>query len=130
VTLWRALSGKVVVRMNQSKIVVRRLFDEVLNQRKLKVLDKIISSGYTDHNPVPGLPGGARGIRMKLESFYESFPDLEFVLEDLISEGDMVAARYHWHATHNGEFLGIQPTGRQVTVNGMDFYRVKDSTDL
>jgi len=40
--------------MNQNKIVVRRLFDEVLNQRELNVLDSIISSDYTDHSPLPG----------------------------------------------------------------------------
>ena len=39
-----------MVQMNQNKIVVRRLFDEVLNQRELNVLDSIISSDYTERN--------------------------------------------------------------------------------
>jgi predicted ester cyclase len=53
-----------------------------------------------------------------------AFPDIRFSLEELIAEGEVVAARYHWRGTHRGVFLGIAPTGRAIVVRGMDFYRI------
>jgi predicted ester cyclase len=55
-----------------------------------------------------------------------AFPDLRFTLEDLVAEGDRVAARYYWEGTQEGEFMGYRPTGQAVRVGGMDFYRLRD----
>jgi steroid delta-isomerase-like uncharacterized protein len=105
---------------------IRMLFEEVLNHGSVGLLDDLISGDYIDHNPVPGQGPGAEGIRNKLKGLREAFPDIRFLLEDLVAENDLVAARYHWKATQTGPFMGLPPTGNQVDVKGMDFYRIRD----
>lgn len=102
------------------------LFEQVLNPGNAGLPDDIISGDYVDHNPVPGQAPGAEGIRNKLKSLREAFPDIRFLLEDLVAGNDLVAARYHWKATQKGSFMGLPPTGNQVDVKGMDFYRLRD----
>lgn len=55
--------------------------------------------------------------------FRKAFPDLRFTVEDLIAEGDRVAVRVSFHGTHQGEFLGISSTGRQVVGTGIEIVR-------
>ncbi len=106
---------------------IRRLFGEVLSgPRDLAVLEEILADDYLDHTSPPGLPNDRTGVRPKLEAFRAAFPDVIFVLEDGVAEGDLTAARWHWEGTHQGEFAGIAPTGRRLSVRGMDFYRVRD----
>lgn len=107
----------------ENKALIRRLFDEVLNGGRLDMLNQLVGAGYVEHNPAPAQVAGAAGVRSKIQALQAAFPDLRFVLEELIGEGAIVAARYHWQGTHKGSFLGIAPTGRKVLVRGMDFYR-------
>jgi steroid delta-isomerase-like uncharacterized protein len=106
---------------------VKRLFDDVLNAGKVSLLDTLIGAAYVDHNPSAGQPPGAAGVKGKVESLRAAFPDLRYTLEDVVAEGDLVAARYSWRGTHKGEaFLGIPPSGKSILVRGMDFYRFRD----
>jgi steroid delta-isomerase-like uncharacterized protein len=110
----------------ENKALIRRLFDEVLNGGRLDLLDRLIGNDYVEHNPAPNQAAGAAGVRSKIETLRAAFPDLRFVLEELIGEGEVVAVRYRWQGTHGGNFLGIAPTGRKIAVRGMDFYRLAD----
>ncbi len=110
----------------ENKNLVRRLFDEVLNGGRLDLLDALIAPGYVENSPAPSQAAGAAGVKAKIEGLRRAFPDVRFVLEELVGEGPIVAARYHWKGTHEGPFLGIPPTGRRVSVRGMDFYRFAD----
>ena len=110
-----------------NKECVRRLFEDVYNAGKLSVLDTLIGAAYVDHNPSPGQPPGAAGVKGKVETLRAAFPDLRFALEDVVAEGDLVAARYSWRGTHKGvAFLGVPPSGKAILVRGMDFYRLRD----
>jgi steroid delta-isomerase-like uncharacterized protein len=115
------------LKMEGNRDKIRRLFDEVLNAGKLSLLDTLIGAAYVDHNPSPGQPAGAAGVKGKVEALRAAFPDLRYTLEDLVAEGELVAARYSWRGTHKGEaFLGIPPSGKSILVRGMDFYRLRD----
>jgi len=109
-----------------NKIVIRRLFDEVLNDKNLDVLDDLIPENYVDHNPLPDTPPSAEGVKLKIQGMRSAFPDLHFFLEQLVCENDFVAARYHWSGTQKGAFGNIPATRKKVSVNGMDFYRIED----
>jgi steroid delta-isomerase-like uncharacterized protein len=110
-----------------NKAVIARLFDEVLNQGNLDLLDEMIGEKYAEHNPVPGQQPGAAGIKAKLTALRQAFPDIRFSLSELIGEGAAVAARYYWEGTHMAVFMGIKPTGKAVRVRGMDFYRLQNA---
>ena len=110
----------------RNKALIRRLFDEVLNAGNFGLLDQLIGASYVEHNPVANQAAGAAGVRDRIRDLRKAFPDLRFVLDELVGEGEVVAARYHWQGTHKGTFLGIAPTGRRLSVRGMDFYRLED----
>jgi predicted ester cyclase len=58
--------------------------------------------------------------------FRSAFPDSYFTVEDMMAEGDKVATRKTFHGSHQGEFMGIPPTGRQVSMGLIDIVRISD----
>ena len=95
---------------NQS--IVRRLWEEVWNQRALNVCDEIFDAEYAKHE------------KRFAPAIWAAFPDSHHTIEDLIAQGDKVVTRFTWRATHRGEFRGIAPTGRQVEVQGLWIHRL------
>jgi len=110
-----------------NKECVRRLYDDVWTRGKVGLLDTLIGAAYVDHNPASGQAAGAEGVKGRVETLREAFPDLRFAVEELVAEGDLVAARFSWRGTHKGEaFLGIPPSGKAILVRGMEFFRLRD----
>ncbi len=67
---------------------------------------------------------GREGDRMRTTAMVAAFPDGKWILDDAISEGDRVVVRYTFQGTHQGELLGIPPTGKSVIMTGISIYRV------
>jgi len=110
-----------------NKDCVRRLYEDVWTRGKVGLLDTLIGAAYVDHNPASGQAAGTGGVKARVETLRQAFPDLRFAVEDLVAEGDLVAARFSWRGTHKGEaFLGIPPSGKAILVRGMEFYRLRD----
>ena len=110
----------------ENKAVVRRFFEELLSTDNLAMADELLSPGFRFY--FAGSPDP-----MDLESYKEflmarraAFPDRRFVVEDMIAEGDKVSARFTMRGTHRGELRGIAPTGREVTMTGIDMIRVEE----
>ena len=76
---------------------------------------------------MPGQKPGAEGVKARLKTLRGAFPDIRFVLESLVAEGALVAARYHWEGTHKGDLpRASRRRGGRIVVRGMDFYRFAD----
>lgn len=106
----------------QNKARLRRLFEDGLNQRNLDLISELIGPDYVNHN-LPAPEPGSEGFKGVINMFVAAFPDLRVTHHDLIAEGDRVATRGSWSGTHQGEFMGIPATGKQVTVNYIDIWR-------
>jgi predicted ester cyclase len=111
---------------NANTLVIQRFFNEILNDGNLSVLEKPIARDFIDHTPGPGQAAGRAGVQAKIEGLRRAFPDIRFVLEDAVAEGDTLAVRYYWTGTQTGPFLDMAPTGKPVRVRGMDFYRFRN----
>jgi predicted ester cyclase len=72
------------------------------------------------------MPQGREGARLFYQTFLAAFPDARITIEDTVSEGDKVAARFTLDATHRGEFLGMLPSGQRVSINGLSIFRFED----
>ena len=103
----------------ENKALVRRSIDEVVNQGNLAVADEVCASNYVHR--APGSPEfrGPEGFKQLIAMYRTAFPDLHLTLEDLIAEGDAVVSHWTARGTHRGEFMGLAPTGKSVTVVGM-----------
>ncbi len=111
----------------KNKALIRRLLEE-MDKGNLSVIDDYYDPNYVDHNPTPvrRLAVGIEGIKLAFRIFYTAFPDTKHVVEDMIAEGDRVAARISVRGTHTGELMGAAPTGRQVSQTAIAIYRIKD----
>ena len=107
-----------------NKALVRRLFAEVWNQGNLTAIDELFATSYIRYDPAAPEAKGLAGLKHFVTTLRMAFPDIDVALEDLIAEGDKVAARAIWRGTHQGEYLGIAPTGRQVAVMGTVTVRI------
>jgi len=107
----------------QNKALIRRFYEEVVNQKNPAIAGEIVTPDFDDHAAqAPGIDGF-----MKLFSIMTTvFPDLHVTVEDLIAEGDRVAARVEVRGTQSGSFRGFPPTDKQVDYPGMDIFRIKD----
>jgi steroid delta-isomerase-like uncharacterized protein len=108
----------------ENKALVRRFLTEVENQKKLNVVDEVLASDFI--LDLPGFPPvrGSASFKQVVPLFFSAFPDLHHTIKGLIAEGDKVVAIVTTRATHRGEFMGIPPTGKQVTWAMVSLYRV------
>ena len=109
-----------------NKALVRRFVDEVQSGGNTDLIDEICSPEFVNHSAPPGLPADCEGIKIVTAMFRGAFPDSYFSVEDMIAEGDEVVTRKTFHGTHEGEFMGIPPSGRTVNVTLIDVVRISD----
>src|ERR687883_641116 len=115
----------------ENKALVRRWFDEVLTRADLQQVDELFAPNYILHGPsISQEVHGREGIRQYVATYRAAFPDAHFTVEDQIAEQDMVVTRWTARGTHEEEFMGVAPTGKRVTVMGMDIIRVADGEIL
>jgi len=100
-----------------NKAHVRRGF-EAVNQKNLAVYDELLTPDVVFHNASTTMQG-LEAYKQFLSMYMTAFPDLQFTVEDMIAEGDTVVARFTTRGTHQGNLMGIPPTGKQMSGTGM-----------
>lgn len=110
----------------QNKSLARRFYEEVFNQKKLSAVDELCDSALVDHSALPGQPPGAAGLKQSFADFFAGLPDLRVTVQEMIAEGDIVVARFTAEGTHTGTMFGVPPTGKRITMHGIDMVRVRN----
>ena len=109
--------------VSENKAVVRRFFDEAINQQNLDALDQIIG---LDLLVRPDEPPGPDAVKSLIRRLHAAFTRLHYVIDDLIAEDDKVVARTHASGTHNGEYGGFRGTGKVVRYRELFIVRIGD----
>lgn len=110
----------------QNKAVVRRIYDELLNQEKKSVIDEIYAQDLITHDPFMGTTTGIDAFRHLLGMFDAAFPGHRVEVHAISAEGDYVTVLHTHKAKHTGPFMNLEPTGREVSVNGIELFRMQD----
>ncbi len=110
--------------IEENKALMTRFIEEVWNNGNLDVADEIFAPQAT--TPGIPLPPGPEGAKVIARTFRSAFPDFHITIEDLVGDGERVAARFTQTGTHQGVFMGAAPTGRPIRVTEIAVIRVID----
>jgi len=111
--------------IEENKNIVRR-YQEAYNKNDFDALAELVAADVLTPNIISGMPPGLEGAKVVHQTTLIGMPDYHTVIEDLIAEGDKVAARVTMTGTHTGDFWGIPPTGRRVNLTAIYIVRIKD----
>ena len=108
------------------KARLRRDLDRVWNQGDPNAIDELFAADVVIHNPTPGTPAGIEGVRFTINGLRAAVPDLQFSMDKLVVDGDLVA--YQWSATgtSQAELPGIAAPGEKMTMSGLALDRLAD----
>ena len=111
----------------QNKAAFRRMVDEVFNRGNFALIDEGVAPDFIEREELPpGFPPGREGIMLLTQMLRSAFPDFKATIDDMLADGDRVATRMTWTGTHQGEFMGIPPTGKRISIQVIDFVRFAD----
>jgi len=100
--------------------------EEVFDRGNISLIDELFAPDFVEHEELPpGIPGGSEGVKQLSTMFRSAFPDFKATIDDMIAEGDKVVVRGTWSGTHEGEFMGIPPTGKRVSFGVIDIVRIE-----
>src|SRR5215216_3985467 len=114
------------VSTEENRAIFRRYIEEVWNQTNLEVVDEIFER-YISHQPDGSiLERGPEDVKRFQGKFHSAFYDFRINIEDQIAEGDKVVSRYTIRGTHQGDFRGIAPTGKEIEIKGVTIFRFSE----
>ena len=109
----------------ENKRISRAVVEEAFNRGNVDALDELVDPNHKNNDPVAAeLPPGVEGLKQLVRLYRSAFPDVQVTIEDEIAEGDRVVTRWSARGTHQGDFIGVQPTGKQATATGITIDRI------
>jgi len=114
--------------LDRNKKLIVRYFEEVWNQGNLDLLDEILDSDYINNSPgAPNPPRGPAGLKPIVLAIRKAFPDLKYIIENMVISENQVAIHTIMTGTHLDDFFGIPTTGKQINIAQMQIERIKDN---
>ncbi len=113
-----------------NKELVRRHFEDIFNRQNLAACDELMAEEYVEHGVAPfgqsepGKVNGPQAMRGTAEWLLGQFPDLQFAIEAIVAEGDLVAVRLLGEGTNLGPMGPVPPTGKRFSSRSSHWFRV------
>jgi steroid delta-isomerase-like uncharacterized protein len=109
----------------ENRAIVRRIYEEVWNKRRIELLDELLSPTHALQAPnVSGSEVGPQAYRRQVFALLKGFPDLQMTIEDIFGEDEKIVVEWTLSGTHDGKFLGIPATHKKVSVDGVTIHHV------
>jgi steroid delta-isomerase-like uncharacterized protein len=108
----------------QNKAIARRWGDEVWAKGDLAAVDELFAADFVCGGIPPGMAPDREGHKQLVTMWRAAFPEAQWVTEDMIAEGDKVVVRWSGRGVHKGQYMGIEPTGKVVTMTGISILRI------
>ena len=109
-----------------NKLLIREYIEKVVNTGNVNDIEKYVSPDYYEGNKPGGQIVGIEGAKQHILGVRQTYPDLHVTIEQQIAEGDWVVTRITARGTHHGSWLGMKPTGKKVTITGVNIEKVID----
>ncbi len=111
---------------DSNKARFRMFWDEIINAKKVAMIDEFFDAAFVEHQVTPGYTPDAAGTKKFFTDMLTAFPDMKATIDIMTGDGDLVAALTTLTGTHKGEFMGAPATGKTVTFKVCDIVRIKD----
>ncbi|MEO8630452.1 MAG: ester cyclase [Betaproteobacteria bacterium] len=105
--------------IEQNKARIREFLDRVLSSGEISATGDYFHAEMVEEVPFPGQGPGLTGLKETLTALRAAFPDMRWRVDEQIAEDSRVLTRFVWEGTHRGDFMGMPPTNRGVSVWGM-----------
>lgn len=113
--------------VEDNKALVSRAIEEGFNGGNLGVAEELFTPDYEVHAPgLDNLPRGPQAFQAAIGLWRTAFPDIHMSVQEMVGEGDRVVNRFITKGTHDGPLMGVPPTGRPITVYGMEMHRIEN----
>src|SRR3954454_12063908 len=109
-----------------NKDTMRRFYDSI-SSGDTSIVDEVIAEDFIEHDEFPGIPQSREGVKQFFEMSRAGFPDLKLRVLHMVEEGDICVAHGLFEGTHEGDFMGVEPTGRRVSAPIADVVRFDSS---
>ena len=109
----------------ENETLARRFFEELCNGRDVAVADEIIAADYVSHGPQAPPAEGPDGVKARI-AVYQDALDGYWDVQEIQSTGDRVVIRWIGRGTHNGELMGVSPTGAKIAIEAITILRIAD----
>ena len=104
---------------------LRRMFDEIINQGRLEVVDEMFAEDYVDHGPMGDL-AGRDAFKQLVAQWRDAVPDVHCEIDTVFAQGDLCAWLVRASGTHTGDGLGFPATGRRFQTVSVSIGRLRD----
>jgi steroid delta-isomerase-like uncharacterized protein len=106
--------------------IVRKFFEVGPSKGDLAAADALLHPEFSLHTPLPTPGPGIPAMNNVITTCRAAFHGLHVTIDDIMADGEKVTARFTARGTHNGEFMGLPPTGKAITMTGIEIFRIKD----
>ncbi|WP_150306648.1 ester cyclase [Planctomonas psychrotolerans] len=110
----------------EQNVKAQERLGELLTNRDIEHLDEVFDTNVVDHDPAPGQAAGVEGIKQFWTEFLTAFPDAALSPETLVADDDNVVVALTITGTHDGPLMGIEPTGKSISVRGIQIGRFEN----
>ncbi len=122
-----AVSSVTIPNLEVNKELVRRHFNEVINEKNLEAIDQLFAEDFYSVAPNGQVVAGRENLSDYLGYFFSAFPDLHMTVEEIMAENDTVVARVNVTGTHQREFWGVAPTNKSISIQEIFIVKVVDN---
>lgn len=105
--------------------IARRFTETVVTDDNVESIEELCTEDVVEHSPL-GERRGREELVAQSEYVHAAFPDVDLTVEATVAEGDLVAQRLTFRGTHEGEFVGVDPTGIEVEIQNTLFTRLEN----
>ena len=106
--------------------IVRRFFEAGPSAGDLQAADVLLAADFSLHTPLPTPGPGIEAMNNVIITCRAAFHGLHVTIEDMMADGDRVTCRFTARGVHNGEFMGLPPTGKKIAMTGIEIFRLRD----
>ena len=111
--------------LEANKLLIRGYIEEVFNKHQPAASDRFVATDFIEHNP--RLPhNGLAGVTRFVTKVFAAFSDYHGEIQNIVAEGDDVAARIQWTGTNDGPYEGRPATGNRLVFSTSDFFRIEN----